>query len=985
MKTLQAYLLMLLLTIPLGVFAQTTVSGVVTEQATGAPLPGVNVVVKGTSNGTSTDFDGNYQIQANQGDILVFTYIGFKEVEIPVTSNTVNVALQEDASQLDEVVVIGYGTTRKEDLTGAVDLVTSKDFNKTPAVAPQQLIQGKIAGVSIVSGGGAPGEGLNVLIRGISSLSLNSNPLFVIDGIPLNDGGVGGTRNPLNLINPNDVESITVLKDASATSIYGSRAANGVVIITTKKGKTSDFKYNFRSTATVYEPTEFVDVLNADEFRSLVTSTGDQDLIDLLGNANTDWQDEIYTTAFGTDLSFSATGAAFGVPLRASIGHTDQTGILRGDELERTTGSLNLTPKFFDDKLRIELNGRFAYTENNFANRGAIGSAVVFDPTQALYDVNSPFTAFNDENGNPVGYFSWLNAAGDLQLNLAPTNPLALIELPENKATVRRFVGNAKIDYDLPWVEGLTATVNGGYDVSNSNGFTRTPNNFPTSSTGFDGSRNNYINEAKNYLFDAYLTYQREFGDHNITATAGHSYQRFEFDNSSRNVTRFLDGSGALDPSSIDQSFIDRSENVLLSYFGRLNYDFQGKYLITATLRADASSKLNPDDRWGYFPSAAFAWNIHNEDFLQDSFFSELKLRVGYGEVGNVNGLGDYGFLTRYVGSTETAEYQFGNEFFQTFRPEPINENLKWEIGNTINAGIDFSILDNRVSGSVNAYIKKTKDLIAPTTVDPFTNFGNIISANIGDMENRGIEFELGVTPVRTENFTWNINYNFAFNDNEITRLPDPQDVGGISGGVGNTVQRHQVGRAPYAFFVYKQIYDDQGRPIEGAYADLNDDGQINSSDRYFFKSPYADIIMGLTTDVSYKNFDLSVVSRASIGNYAYNNVASQAAFNNIGQNGILSNIHADYLSTNFQQFTETNLLSDHFVEEASFFRLDNVTLGYTFQEAINNNPLRFYISANNVLVVTDYEGLDPEITGGIDNNFYPRPRTFVFGVDVNF
>ncbi|MDC6351176.1 TonB-dependent receptor [Zeaxanthinibacter sp. PT1] len=986
MKNIKQYLSLLLFLVPALMLAQVNVSGTVTDGSSGEPLPGVSIVIKGTTTGTTTDFDGNYSINASTGDILQFSYIAFKSKEVTVTGPNLDVTLQEDTEQLDEVVVIGYGSVRKEDLTGAVNLVTSKDFNKGQVSSPQQLIQGKIAGVSIVNGGGAPGEGSNFLVRGIGSLNLNSNPLFVVDGVPLNDGGVGGSRNPLNLINPNDIEAISVLKDASATSIYGSRAANGVVLITTKKGKAGEFSFNLRSNTSVYEPVNTVDVLNPSQFRKLVRDTGNQDFIDRLGTASTDWQDLIYRTAFGSDHSLSAVGAAFGVPLRASLGYSDQDGILSGDNFNRLTASVNLTPRLLDDHLKFEVNARVARTENTFADRGAIGSAVSFDPTKPVYDQNSPFFAFTDDNGTDFGYYSWLNAAGTSQLNLAPTNPVAILDLIDDQATVDRFVGNLKADYELHWVTGLTATVNGGYDLSKSEGGKTIPNNFPTSATGYDGRTERYTQEAKNYLFDAYLNYKREFDKHNLDVTGGYSYQRFEFDNFSNNVERILNADGSLnDEASLDETFIDKSRNVLLSYFGRLNYDFDGRYLVTATLRADASSKLNPNDRWGYFPSAALAWNIHNESFLANGPFDQLKLRIGYGEVGNVNGLGDYNFLTRYVISTPSAQYQFGDSFFRTFRPEPINEDLRWEVGNTLNAGIDFSVLESRVSGSVNAYIKTTEDLIATTVVDPFTNFGNTISANIGDMENRGVEVELNLVPVRTEDLEWSINYNISVNDNEITRLPDTQDVGGISGGVGNTVQRHQVGAAPFSYFVYKQIYDVNGKPIEGAYADLNDDGQINSEDRYLYKNPYADILMGLSTNLSYKNWDFSAVSRASIGNYNYNNVASTTALNGVFSNDILRNIPADYLRTEFQQFTETNLLSDYFIENASFFRLDNVTLGYTLTEGFFGNPLRFYASGQNLLVVTNYNGLDPEITGGIDNNFYPRPRVLTIGLDINF
>lgn len=986
MNTMQRYITMCFLLFGLIAQAQDTATGVVLEGATGTPLPGVNVIVKGTTRGTATDFDGNFSIEATQGETLVISYIGFVTQEVSVTGHPLTITLEEDSEMLGEVVVIGYGTVQKEDATGAVDMVTSEDFNQGPIVSPQQLIQGKVAGVSITTGSGAPGEGSNVLIRGISSLSLNSNPLFVVDGVPLNDGGVGGTRNPLNLINPNDIESISVLKDASATSIYGSRAANGVVMITTKKGKAGELKFNYRNISSVYEPVNYVDVLSAGEFRNVVNTYGSEDEIARMGQASTDWQDLIYNSAFGSDHTFSAQGGVLNIPFRASVGYTDQGGILRGDNLERVTGSFNLRPRLLDDQLRLEFNARVSRTFNTFANRGAIGAANAFDPTQPVYDVNSPYYAYTDANGNDVGYFSWLNADGTQQLNLVPTNPIALLDRVSDKADVNRFIGNVKVDYSLPWIEGLTATVNAGYDYSDSEGVNITDAIIPTATTGFDGSRNYYTQNAKNYLLDAYVTYKREFEKNKLEATAGYSYQKFEFDNYSQNNRRILAADGTLDEeASLEEIFIDQSTNVLLSYFGRFNYDINSKYLITATLRADASSKLNPDDRWGIFPSVALAWNIHNEDFVAGGFFDQLKLRLGYGEVGNVNGLGDYNFLTRYIQSTNTAEYQLGNSFYSTYRPEPVNENLKWEVGSTFNAGIDFAFLNNRITGAVNGYIKKTNDLIANTVVDPFTNFGNVIAANIGDMENKGIEFELGVTPVETKDFRWTLNYNIALNDNTITRLPDTQDVGGIAGGTGNTIQRHQEGMAPFSFFVYKQIYDEAGKPIEGAVADLNEDGIINENDRYFYKDPYADVLMGLSTNISWKNWDFQAVSRANIGNYVYNNVASNASYNQVFRDNILNNVNSSVLSTDFNQLTDETLKSDYYIENGSFFRLDNVTLGYTFAEGFFGNPFRIYGAANNLFVVSDYSGLDPEITGGIDNNFYPRPRVFVLGLDLNF
>jgi len=960
-----------MLLVPSLALAQSTISGTVSESENGFPLPGVNVIISGSSSGTTTDFYGKYQLTANNGDVLVFSYVGYTSQEVIFAGQAVlDVQLSEDASALDEIVLIGYGGVKKEDLTGAVDLITAKDFNQGPIVSAQQLISGKIAGVSVTSGSGAPGDGQTIRIRGNGSLGLSSNPLIVLDGIPLNDGGVGGSRNPLNLINPNDIESMVVLKDASATAIYGSRGANGVIIITSKKGKEGGFKFNINASNTIHTAIDQVDVLSTEEFVGVINSTGDTAYTDLLGASDTNWQDEIYKDAIGKDFSFSALGSAFGVPMRASLGYTDHDGILRTDNFQRTTGSLNFSPSFLKEQLKVEVNLRGSVAKNTFADRGAIGSAVSFDPTQSPYDAGSQYG----------GYFAWIDAGTGNQSNLAQTNPLALLNLRNDTSQVDRFIANIKVDYTLPFVEGLKATFNLGHDSSMSDGVTLVSDLIPTSDSTFNGSKNTYNQEATNQLLDVYLTYITSFNDaHNLTAVAGHSYQAFEFDNTSYDSEAEEDGN--------DFEFIDRSKNVLLSYFTRLNYDYQGKYLLTATLRADASSKLNPDDRWGYFPSLAAAWNLHKEGFMSDSFFDELKLRAGYGEVGNVNGLGDYRFLTQYVGSQSTANYQFGSSFYQTYRPEPINTELRWEVGRTTNIGLDYAILDGKLSGSVNAYMKETKNLIASSSVDPFTNFGNRIDANIGDMENKGIELSFDYTPIQNENFEWSINYNISFNDNKVTRLPFDQAVGGISGGVGNNIQTHTEGQTPYSFLVYQQVYDASGAAIEGVYVDRNGDDIINDDDRYIKESPFADVIMGFNTNLKYKNWDLSVISRANFGNYAYNNVASNAVFSQaIGNSGgFLRNIHSDYLYTGFMDYTETSLLSDHYVQEASFFKIDNITLGYTLKDAYKDTDIRFYGSAQNVLTVTNYEGLDPEIYGGIDNNFYPRPRSFVFGVNIDF
>jgi iron complex outermembrane receptor protein len=948
--------------------AQTSVDGKVTDVDSSDPIAGVNVVVKGTSTGTASDFDGNFSISVSQGDVLVFSYVGYSTQEINYNGQlSLNISMSEDTSKLDEVLLVGYGTVKKEDLTGAADLITADDFNKGSVLSPEQLISGKLAGVSVTSGSGAPGDGQAIRIRGLGSLSLTNSPLIVVDGVPLNDGGVGGSRNALNSINPADIESMTVLKDASATAIYGSRGANGVILISTFKGKDTDFKFSFTSKFSTYSPIDKVDVLTAAEFTDMITSLGNQAYIDNLGTNNTDWQDVIYQKALGKEYNYSITGNKYGIPMRFSLGLGEHDGVLLGDKFNRNTISLNLNPSYLEDKLDIDFNFRYMDTQNDFADRGAIGNAVRFDPTKPVF------------NGSQyAGYYAWIDPASGNQYAIgAPTNPLALLNLIDDNSDVQRIISNLKLDYELPFAEGLSATLNIGYDDASSDGSRTTSELIPTSDPTWNGALSTYTQSATNTLLDAYITYEKSYDDASLNAVAGYSYQAFEFDNYSYDSEAEEDGN--------DFEFIDKSKNILLSYFGRVNYDLKGKYLFTATIRADASSKLNPEDRWGFFPSFAMAWNVDQEDFFKGDIFDSLKLRLGYGQVGNVNGLGDYKFLTRYTGSTSTAYYQFGNSFYQTFRPEPINPDLRWEIGETLNLGIDYSVFDNKLNGSVNIYQKTTKDLIAYTLVDPFTNFGNRIDANIGDMENKGIELTFNVPLMQTDDYENIIDFNIAFNDNVVTRLPDQQFIGGISGGVGNTIQTHVEGEAPYSFLVYQQVYDSTGRPIEGVYVDRNGDNIINDDDRYIKEDPFADLIMGLTNSIRYKDWDFSVTARASIGNYAYNNLASNAVFNAAASiNNILNNIHSDYLSTGFMDFTENSLLSDHYIKEASFVKIDNISIGYNMTTN-SGCKIRFFGSLQNVATFTDYEGIDPEIYGGIDNNFYPRPQTGVFGVTFEF
>ena len=968
------YAVMFFLCVAFGYAQQITVKGTVKDGA-GEPLMGASVLVKGTSHGTAADFDGKFELKVDKGATLVFSSVGFKSQEVAAKA-VMNITLQEDVQQLGDVVVIGYGAVRKKDLTGSVNLVTDKDFNKAPAVNADQLIQGKIAGVQMTSASGAPGEGQTIRVRGNGSLSLTSNPLIVIDGVPMNDGGVGGSRSIFNSINPEDIESMTVLKDASSTAIFGSRAANGVIMITTKKGKANqEMKISFNTSIALQDVNKYVDVMSADQYRQTVKGLNNPAAEALLGNANTNWQKEIYQVAPMSNSTLVLSGAYKTLPYRVSIGHSYADGVLRTDNFKRTNAKISLNPTFFDKSLKLELNANGTYMQNRFAEKGAISSAVLYDPTQSVF-------------GGPAkygGYHAWIDPATQNRSNLAATNPMALLNFTDDSSKVFRFIGNVKVDYTLPFFKDITATVNAGLDYSNGKGDKIIDRRMPTATTGFAGSTNTYDNKATNKLFDAYVNYMKDIKDtHSIGLMVGHSYQSFEFDDNSTQNDYFVNpGDNKHIPN------INKSKNVLMSFFGRANYSYKDRYLLTATLRADASSKLNPDDRWGYFPSVALAWNVSNEKFLKDNkTLNELKLRLGYGEVGNVNGLGDYLFLTNYTRSQDGASYQFGDAFYQTYRPGVTNKNLRWEVGNTLNAGIDFGLLDNLITGTLDVYRKQTKDLIAETTIDPFTNFKNRVNANIGDMENKGVEFGLTVNPIRNteKNIRWSFNYNISYNDNKITRMPDDQPTGGIEGGTGNRVQLHRQGETPYAFYVYQQVYDAQGKPIENTFVDRNGNGKIDEGDRYLYKSPFAPITMGFGTDLNYKNWDLNITTRANIGNYAYNN--TQSRLDQLGEitanSGFIVNIKANQADANFQRHNDQAWLSDYYIENASFFKLDNITLGYTFPHT-DKMYVRLYGTVQNVLTITKYSGLDPEVFGGIDNNFYPRPQTYLLGLNLNF
>lgn len=985
--------LILFILVSFAVHAQNTVRGIITTKD-GSALPGVTVLVKGTKIGTQTAADGSFTITVPaKSNTLVISAIGFTRQEIPVAGkSSINVSLEAATATLTDVVVIGYGTARKKDLTGSIAQVTSKDFQKGNIVSPDQLIAGKLPGVEVTSNSGAPGSGSTIRIRGGASLNASNDPLIVIDGVPLDNGGISGAANPLSLINPNDIESFSVLKDASAAAIYGSRASNGVIIITTKKGRVGKPVVTFNTSFSVGKIEKKVSVLDPSQFRSFVQTYGAANYAKLLGTNNTDWQNQIYQTALSTDNNVSVSGGYKNMPYRFSAGYLNQQGILRTDKLSRYSFGANVSPRFFDDHLKIDVNLKTSVSETRFANQGAIGAAVAFDPTKPVYSGNNRFGGFFE-------YLDSNNQATGLKA-LAPLNPLGLLLEQRNLSEVRRSIGNALIDYKVHFLPDLHVNVNLGYDASTGLGTVYVSDSaasaYRRSTDHTNGGVNNkYLQKKLNTLFEFYLNYAKDISSikSHIDAVAGYAYQDFLTTNFYFS-DHFADGT--MVPNSSPNFPFDKPENTLISYYGRLNYSFHDRYFLTGTIRTDGSSRFAPNNRWGVFPSGSFAWKIKNEGFLENSrTVSDLKLRLGYGLTGQQEGIGDYDFISYYSLSNKQAEYQLGNTFYQSYRPAGYYPNRKWEQTATYNAGLDFGFIDNRINGSIDYYYKLTTNLLNQITQPALSNFSNTIIANVGSMKNSGVEVSLNLIPVKTRDITWSVNLNGTYNTNEITKLTISDDpnypgaqYGGISGGVGTNILINAVGAPRGSFYVYKQAYDNNGNPIENVYADLNRDGIINQKDLYKYKSADPNYLLGASSSINIKNWSAGFVLRADIGNYMYNNVFSSTGIirNILNPLNYLNNGSTNVLATKFTGNGDKNILSDYFVQNASFLRLDNINVGYTIGNILHNiASLTITGNVQNVFVVTQYKGLDPEISGGIDNNFYPRPRTYSVGLNVSF
>lgn len=966
----------------LQLMAQTrTIKGEVTDAQNGEALIGATVMVEGEKGGTVTDFDGNFSLQvSSSAKKIKVSYIGYIDKVLSVSDN-MKVKLESDSKALADVVVIGYGTARKSDLTGSVATVKSKDFNKGLVSSPEQLINGKVSGVQIMSNSGSASAGSTIRVRGGASLNASNDPLIVLDGVPLEQGGISGnSSNFLSMINPSDIESMTVLKDASSTAIYGSRASNGVIIITTKKGQQGAVKVNFNTTNSLQTRAQMVDMLSRDEFVNVINQFGDANQKSLLGTANTDWNDEVYRTAFGTDNNLSVSGSIDKwLPFRVSVGYYNQSGLVRKDNVERWTGNVVLTPSFFQDHLKLTINAKGTLNNNSFNNGGAVWAAATFNPTIPVYSGNDKYGGYNealDADGYPV--------------NAGVRNPRGLVDLYDSKSKVSRFIGSMDVDYKVHFLPDLKLHATVGADYAKGDGTVYVPAyaaqsyNKDESLGGSDYKYGPQKNE--NRLLTLYANYAKYFEDikSNVDLTAGYDYQYWK-STTPLYYTKSAAGTNLLTVKASDY------RHVMLSYYGRINYSFDGKYLLTATVRRDASSRFSKDTRWGTFPSVALGWTLTEEPWLKNQkVLSNLKLRASYGVTGQQEGIGNYNYLPVYTYSVTGAEAFINGQYINTYRPEAYVSDLKWETTTSWNFGLDFGFLEGRIGGAIDFYTRKTKDLLASVPTAAGTNFSKTILTNVGNVDSKGIEVSLNATPIQTKDWEWNLSYNFTWQNMKVKNLSLTKGGSQTNVKVGPSIDAYQFqvlseGYEPYMFYVYHQLYDSQtGKPIEGAYADLNNDGEINESDLYRYHSPAPKYIMGLSTSLRYKQLTLGMSFRANIDNYVYNGMGmSTGAFETVSYNNSqLNNLNTSFLKTGFKT---RQYLSDYYVENASFLKLDNLSLSYNVGKINKWASLTVSAMVQNVFTITGYSGTDPEVPNGMDNSFYPRPRTYSVSLGLQF
>ena len=966
----------------LQLMAQTrTIKGEVTDAQNGEALIGATVMVEGEKGGTVTDFDGNFSLQvSSSAKKIKVSYIGYIDKVLSISDN-MKVKLESDSKALADVVVIGYGTARKSDLTGSVATVKSKDFNKGLVSSPEQLINGKVSGVQIMSNSGSASAGSTIRVRGGASLNASNDPLIVLDGVPLEQGGISGnSSNFLSMINPSDIESMTVLKDASSTAIYGSRASNGVIIITTKKGQQGAVKVNFNTTNSMQTRAQMVDMLSRDEFVNVINQFGTDNQKSLLGTANTDWNDEVYRTAFGTDNNLSVSGSIDKwLPFRVSVGYYNQSGLVRKDNVERWTGNVVLTPSFFQDHLKLTINAKGTLNNNSFNNGGAVWAAATFNPTIPVYSGNDKYGGYNealDADGYPV--------------NAGVRNPRGLVDLYDSKSKVSRFIGSMDVDYKVHFLPDLKLHATVGADYAKGDGTIHVPvyaaqsYNKDESLGGSDYKYGPQKNE--NRLLTLYANYAKYFEDikSNVDLTAGYDYQYWK----STTPLYYTKSAAGTNLSTVKASDY---RHVMLSYYGRINYSFDGKYLLTATVRRDASSRFSKDTRWGTFPSVALGWTLTEEPWLKNQkVLSNLKLRASYGVTGQQEGIGNYNYLPVYTSSVTGAEAFINGQYINTYRPEAYVSDLKWETTTSWNFGLDFGFLDGRIGGAIDFYTRKTKDLLASVPTAAGTNFSKTILTNVGNVDSKGIEVSLNATPIQTKDWEWNLSYNFTWQNMKVKNLSLTKGGSQTNVKVGPSIDAYQFqvlseGYEPYMFYVYHQLYGSKtGKPIEGAYADLNNDGEINDADLYRYHSPAPKYIMGLSTSLRYKQLTLGMSFRANIDNYVYNGMGmSTGAFETVSYNNSqLNNLNTSFLKTGFKS---RQYLSDYYVENASFLKLDNLSLSYNVGKINKWASLTVSAMVQNVFTITGYSGTDPEVPNGMDNSFYPRPRTYSVSLGLQF
>lgn len=954
------------------------INGTVTDE-TGEPLIGVTILIVGSNTGTTTDYDGNYSLLLTPGqEELQFSYIGYETLRVRVEGKSrIDVQFKAEALALSDVVVIGYGTQRKSDLTGSVSNVSSKDFNTGLISSAEQLINGKVSGVQIMSNSGSPTAGSTIRVRGGASLNASNDPLIVLDGVPLESGGISGNSgNFLSLINPADIESMTILKDASSTAIYGSRASNGVILITTKKGTGDRLRVSFSTTNSFQTTTKMADILSREQFIDVINSYGNESQKALIKQDNTDWNDEIFRTAFGTDNNLSLSGRLTeNLPIRVSLGFYNQSGILRRDNAERLTGSLSLSPSLLNDHLKINLNAKGSINNNNFANNSAIWAASTFNPTLPVYSGNSSFG----------GYYEDIDNSG-MPVNAAVKNPRGLVDQYHSDSKVTRIIGNADVDYKLHFLPELRLHATLGYDYAEGKGNVYIPAEAADTYTTAGRDYGYGPQKNSNRLLTTYLNYNKYFDDikSNLEATVGYDYQFWKSTTAEYSV---LNTKGELQSSSAAQD----QRHTLLSYYARLNYSFDGRYMLTATMRRDGTSRFHSDHRWGTFPSVALAWRVTEEGFLKDNeTFSNLKLRASYGVTGQQEGIGNYNYLPVYTFSQEGAEVLYGNQWYYTYRPEAYVENLKWETTTSWNYGVDFGFLNDRFTGSFDYYTRQTKDLLATVPSPAGTNFDKNILTNVGNVDSKGFELNLSAKLIETKDLTWEMSYNMTWQKMKVKNL-SLVDGGAVTNTlVGPSIDSYQFqvlteGYQPYMFYVYHQLYDETtGMPIEGAYADLDGDGEINTNDLYRYHSPAPDFIFGLSTSLSYKKWHLGMSFRANLGNYVYNGMAmNTGAWSTVSYNSYqLNNLNSSFLDTRFRN---RQYLSDYYVENASFLKMDNLTIGYNFGQLSKYFSMNVSAMVQNVFCLTEYTGVDPEVPNGMDVSFYPRPRTVSLSVGFEF